>query len=326
MRTPILIAYSELLARVTYMNNKKMVRGIVSIVILIGLISSNTEASLLVNVGVSIGDVFEYKYTEVQLQLKHNGTTYVNYQGEDIVGKTINVTVDDFNETVGSGFIGFYYERVKFNQTERFDNIERETSTYLDHWLDLYLSVELSFNSSVVSFNPEYYSFHPPDPDAIYNYTTMIGLPIYASTNISFYEDLNENGLPENEYPYFSKTEPIKNSREEQISFLDNILKVNVTNEETFNGVTSTEENWSIHGLSRYDVTIDAKLGLVKAFMYSISYEVVVGLEHTEVVIKIAFEKIMGDSSTIDFSLSVPILMLTSIIAFSVLKRRTKKK
>ncbi|MHA1591153.1 MAG: hypothetical protein ACTSUP_01450, partial [Candidatus Heimdallarchaeaceae archaeon] len=138
-------------------------------------------------------------------------------------------------------------------------------------------------------------------------------------------EDLNENGLPENEYPFLSKTETIKNSREEQMTFLDNILKINVTNEKSFDGVTSAEENWSIHGLSRYDVTIDVELGLVNAFMYSINYEASVGLEHTEVVTKVAFEKIIDESSTIDFSISVPILLITSLIAFTVLKRRTKK-
>lgn len=307
------------------MHNKKFIRGIVSIVILFSLISSNTEASLLVNVGVSIGDVFDYKYTEVHLQLKHNGTTYVNYQGEDIVGKTINVTVDDYNETVESGFIGFYYEKVKFNQTERFDDIERETYTYLDQWFDFYFMIEIAFNSTVMNFDPEDYDFHPPNPDVIYNYTSLSGMPIFASTNTSFYADLNENGLPETEYPYFSKSNPIKNSKVTHITFQDNIFVVNVTNEDTLSGVTAAEENWSIHGLSKYEITVDTEQGLVNAFKYSINYEAAVGLEHTEVVTTIAFEKISDKTYSIDFSLSIPILLLTSFIAFSILKRRKKK-
>ncbi len=311
---------------VTVMYNKKLIRGIVSTLILLSLITSNTEASLLVNVGVSIGDVFDYKYTEVHFQMKHNGTTYVDYQGEDIVGKTINVTVDDYDIATESGFIGFYYDRVKFNQTERFDEEERETQTYLDQWFDFYFLTEMSYNSTAINFDPEEYEFHPPNPDAIYNYTSLIGMPIFATTNTSFYQDLNDNGLPETEYPYLSKSEPIKSTKTNQVSFEDNIFAVNVTNEDTISGVTVAEENWSIHGLLRYDVTVDAELGLVNAFKYSINYEASVGLDHTEIVTIIAFAKIVENTYSIDFSLSAPLLLITSLIAFTVLKRRTKKK
>ncbi|MHA1466424.1 MAG: hypothetical protein ACTSQ2_15140, partial [Candidatus Heimdallarchaeaceae archaeon] len=68
------------------MSNKKLIRWIVSILFITVLISGSAESSLLSNVGVNIGDSFEYKFNQIQLSLSHNGTTYVNYQGTDIVG------------------------------------------------------------------------------------------------------------------------------------------------------------------------------------------------------------------------------------------------
>ncbi|MBY9000480.1 MAG: hypothetical protein KGD64_06165, partial [Candidatus Heimdallarchaeota archaeon] len=128
------------------MKNNKLIQGIVSVLLIATIISSNTEASLLSNVGVNIGDSFEYKYDQVQLSLSLNGTMYVNYLGADIVGKTINITVDDFYETVDQSFLGFNYDRVEFNQTEKFDSITVETHSYLDYWFDIYRYFELGFN------------------------------------------------------------------------------------------------------------------------------------------------------------------------------------
>ncbi len=311
------------------MSNKKLSRGIVSILFITVLISGNTEASLLSNVGVNIGDSFEYKYNQIQLSLSHNGTTYVNYQGADIVGETINITVDDFYETVGQSFIGFNYDRVEFNQTERFESITNETHSFLDYWFDMYRYVELAFNSTTVGFDPEDYEFHPPNEEAIYDYNIVIGVPIFATTNISFYEDINENGFPEVGDSCLMKdrgkeeiTEEIKYSRIEHISFLENILNVNITNEDTLSGVTIAEEDWSIHSLTRYDLSINAEQGLVKKFLYEYSYEVVLGSQHTEMKTIVSFEQLPIEIVSEDVSLAIPLLVLSSVLVVYVLRRR----
>ncbi|MHA1346346.1 MAG: hypothetical protein ACTSO3_08135 [Candidatus Heimdallarchaeaceae archaeon] len=311
------------------MSNKKLIRGIASILFIIVLISANTEASLLSNVGVNIGDSFEYKYNQIQLSLSHNGTTYVNYQGADIVGKTINITVDDFYETVDQSFIGFNYDRVEFNQTERFESMTNETHSYLDYWFDMYRIVELAFNSTIVNFDPEDYEFHPPNEEAVYDYNIVIGLPIFATTNISFYEDINENGFPEAGDSYSIKergkeeiTEEIKHSRVEQISFLENILNVNITNEDSLSGVTIAEEDWSIHCLTRYDLSINAEQGLVKKFLYEYSFDVALGSQHTESKTILSFEQLPIEVLSEDFSLAIPLLILSSVLVLIVLRRR----
>ncbi|MCG3222969.1 MAG: hypothetical protein H7647_00775 [Candidatus Heimdallarchaeota archaeon] len=311
------------------MNNKRMVRGIVSIVILISLISSNTEAALLSNVEVNIGDVFEYKYNQVQLFLRHNGTIYVNYLGADVVGKTINITVDDFYETTDQSFIGFNYDRIEFNQTERFDNITKESHTFLDYWFDTYRFVELAFNATTASFNPENYEVHPPDENAVYDYNMLIGMPIFATTNLTYYEDIEENGFPEVGDIYLLKNrdkgevkENLKYSREEQITFQENILKVNVTNEDTLSGITTTEEDWSVHSLTRYELTVDAEQGLVKKLLFEHSYEIAVGEQDTEVVTIVSFEQLVPENFTIDFSLTIPLLIASSVLFVYVLRRR----
>ena len=321
--------YSELLVKVTNMNNKRMVRGIVSIVILISLISSNTEASLLSNVGVNIGDVFEYKFDQVQLFLRHNGTTYVNYQGADVVRKTINITVDDFYETTDQSFIGFNYDRIEFNQTERFDNITKETNTFLDHWFEMYRYLELAFNSTTASFDPENYEFHPPSDEAIYDYNLLIGVPIFANTNITYYEGIEENGFPEVGDIYLLKnrdmedvSEELKYSREEYITFQENIFDANVTNEDTISGVTIAEEDWSVHSLTRYDLSVDVEKGLVKRFLYEYSCEMSIGAQYTEVTTIVSFEQLVSESFTIDFNLTIPLLILSSVLFVYVLRRR----
>jgi len=311
------------------MSNKKFIRVIVSVLFITALISSNTEASLLSNVGVNIGDVFEYKFNQVQLFLRHNGTIYVNYQGADVVGKTINITVDDFYETIDQSFMGFNYDRIEFNQTDRFDNITKESHTYLDHWFEMYRYMELAFNSTTLNFDPENYEFHPPNEETIYDYDIVIGVPIFATTNITFYEDIEENGFPEVGDIYLLKnrdmedvSEELKYSREEYISFHDNIFNANVTNEDTISGVTIAEEDWSVHSLTRYDLSVDAEKGLVKKFLYEYSCEVSIGAQYTEMKTLVSFEELASENFAIDFSLTIPLLVLSSVLVIFVLRRR----
>ena len=313
------------------MNTRKIFHGIVSILLAVTIISNNTEAALLSNVGVKIGDSFEYKYTELELTHSHNGTSYVNYLGADIVGKTINITVDDFYETVDESFLGFNYDRIQFNQTEKFDSNTNETHSFLDYWFDIYRYTELAFNTTSVNFDPEEYEFHPPSENAIYDYNIAIGISIFATTNVSFYENIEENGIPETGDSYVmmcrekdDTSNELTYSKEEQIAFVDNILTINVTNEDTQSGITVAEEDWSIHSITRYDLSINTTQGLVTRLLYEYSYEIVMGPQHSEMKTLVAFEEILPESTPTptNTSLTIPLIALTSALVIAVLRRR----
>ena len=285
-------------------------------------------------VEVEVGDSFKYVISKIYFWYEENNVVQAEETGEGVVDNQITVTVDAIFDSNDMYYLGLPYETTVLNVSESIGEQDFQAQTALDMWYSTFISIEFLYAMLVLGFNPEDPSglvINIPDTT---NYSFIMGLPIFASSNATFYEtvvaQVNSTTIfnlavddSRDEDPTLN---PVLPSKIVEVSYIDGIFKLNVTNQNYFEGVTLTEISWNIQGSSNYYVNIDTNKGLVNSLIYEISYKINMGGVKTALHMKIAIEKSStGRTFTIGLTFLEPLLAVLGLTTFWVIARRKKK-
>ena len=298
------------------------------------MISGTTQAAISPYVGVSIGDEFKYEVTIFHLKSELNSTVYINTNPFGMEGNKIDMNVTDIVEEEQTNFFGFTsVNNTKIKTTESFAGKSFESGTFLDEWYDAYIFFTTYFKTFQLSFDPETYEFKEPEPynDSTENYE---GLIVFASTNKSFYEQL------ESEISAPPTLTPIKNEVNEDDPFKlehelydvayweeKNEFYLNVSLYSSNSGTTSSEVGWDYNIGTEFIIHIDTANGLVKDIDYSMHHYVAVGDNNSLMKARQAFKRIVSEGGgtptiTLPYNLITPTLILLSIVTVFAFKKR----
>ena len=285
-------------------------------------------------VEVEVGDSFKYVISKIYFWLEENNVVQAEETGEGIVNNQITVTVDAIFDSNDMYYLGLPYETTVLNVTESIGEQVFQAQTALDMWYSTFISIEFLYAMLVLGFNPEVPSGITVNIPDTSNYSFIMGLPIFATSNTTFYEEVKTQV---NSTTTFSlavddsgSEDPTLNpelpNKIVEVSYIDGIFKLNVTNRDYFEGVTSAEISWNIQGYSKYYVDIDTNKGLVNSLIYEISYKINMGGLRTSLHMKIAVEKSSsGRTFTLGLTFLEPLLAVLGLTTFWVIVRRKKK-
>lgn len=296
------------------------------------MISGTTQAAISPYVGVVIGDEFEYEVTIFHLRQEVNNVVYVNMNPFGIEGNILKIKVNDIVEEEMMSFFGLYTEnQTKIETTESFSGKSFESGTFLDEWFETFFFLIFMYESTQLAFNPETYQFFEPEPfnDSVENYE---GLPIFASTNESFYQQLNAR-LFEN-----ATLVPIKNEVDHDTPFQlatesyevaywedKNEFFLNVSLYSSNTGTTTTDIGWDLNIGVNLVTHIDVANGLVKDLDYSMHQYVAVGTNSSLMKARQAFKKAGGGERptiTLDYNFLAPTLTIFGLVAIIVTRKK----
>lgn len=285
-------------------------------------------------VEVEVGDSFKYVISKIYFWYEENNVVQAEETGEGIVNNQITVTVDAIFDSNDMYNPGLPYETTVLNVTESIGEQDFQAQTVLDMWYSTFISIEFLYSMLVLGFNPE-------DPSGIVvnvpdtsNYSFIMGLPIFATSNTTFYEEVKVqvnstsifNLAADDSGSEDPTLNPVLPNKVVEVSYIDGIFKLNVTNQDYFEGVTLTEIAWNIHGNSKYYVDIDTNKGLVNSLLYELSYKINIGGVKTSLHMKIAIEKSSsGKTITLGLTFLEPLLAVLGLTTFWVIARRKKK-
>lgn len=285
-------------------------------------------------VEVEVGDSFNYVVSKVYFYLEENNMVVAEETGAGIVNNTINVEVNEIFDSSNILFLGLPYETTVFNVTETIGEQSFQALTPLDMWYSMFVSLEFLYAMMVDGFNP----YDPPGiiiefPDTS-TYDFMKGLPIFATSNTSFYEqleaDLNDVtslnlALDDSNYqnPIINPEIPIRLT---EVSYINGIFKLNVTNQGYFDEITTTEISWSVQGISNYFVEVDTNNGLVNEMFYGLNVKTIVDGYKTVVDMKVGIEKSdTGRTWTLGLTYLEPLLAVLGLTLVWVIVKKKKK-
>ena len=296
------------------------------------MISGTTQAAISQYVGVAIGDEYEYEVTIFHLKQEVDNIVYINVNPFGMEGNKIKIEVNDIVEEEMMSYFGFYTEnQTKIKTTESFAGKSFESGTFLDEWFETFFFLMFFFETLPQAFNPETYDFYIPEPynDSAANYE---GLPIFASTNESYYQQLNATS--------FEKTTlfPVKNEVERDIPFQfahesyemvywpdKNEFYLNVSLYSSETGTTSTDVGWDLNLGVDIVTHIDTVNGLVKDLDYAIHQYVAVGTNSSLMKARQAFKKVGGGDRptiTLDYNFLAPTLTILGLVAIIVTRKK----
>ena len=300
-----------------------------SILVLSLMVTYQTSAALSPYVGISVGDKFQYEFTQFEIYRYINGSLILDINGSNLIDNSINITINDISESNDAFFENLYGSSTEVNVTENFKRGSFMAKTLLDMWFFHYYETEIGFDSFITYFDPEEGingEITPPDTS---DYSNFAGLPVLATTNKSFYEAL------EQEVPDYSGTPPMPpdrllnekdrsftlNNRQTQASLQDGIFKMNVTNIDTRSGETSANESWSITGGTAFYTEINTIQGLVNILYWKIYYSTVIGETTDNLIYEIQIEN-LNQEITHNVSFQFYLGLITLILGLIVFRRR----
>ena len=296
------------------------------------MVAGTTQAVISPYVGVSIGDEFEYEVTIFHIKHEVNNTVYINKNPFGMEGNKVIISVDDIIEEEYMDFFGFVGDnRTKIITTESFAGKSFDSYSFLDEWFETFGFLTFYYEFFPLSFNPETYSFEEPEPynDSDDRYE---GLPIFASTNKSFYQQLNDTfsnplELPQMKYNLINGL-PIKLGFESyEVGYWEdrNEFYLNVSLYSSNTGTTSSEVGWDLNLGVTLEVHVDFAKGLVKDLDYSMHQYVAVGTSSALMKARQAFKIVGGDDKptfTLDSNLIAPTLTILGLVAIIVIRKK----
>ncbi|NPD87906.1 MAG: hypothetical protein HGN29_04235 [Asgard group archaeon] len=313
------------------MKRSKLLLGIISTLFIVIMISGTTQAVISPYVGVVIGEEFEYEITIFHIKQDLNNVNYININPFGMEGNKIKIKVADIVEEEQSSFLGIPMEnQTKIKTTESFAGKTFESESFLDDWFETFFFLTFYYETSPITFNPETYEFNEPKPfnDSDENYE---GLPVFASTNESYYQQLNAS---------FSEPAtfvPVKNEVERDSPFQlayesyevgywpdKNEFYLNVSLYSSNTGTTSTDIGWDLNIGVDIVTHIDIANGLVKDLDYSINEFIAVGTNSSLMKARQAFKKVGGGRPTItlDYNFIAPSLTMLGLVAIIVTRKK----
>jgi hypothetical protein len=320
------------LSLVKKMKRKEFLLGIVSVFFIVILTVGTTQATISPYVGVDIGDKVEYEVTIFHMRQEVNNTAYVNVNPFGMEGNKVEIKVNDITEEETGDFWGMItINKTKIVTTESFAGKSFESGSFLDDWFEAFSFFSWYFVQFPLMFIPEAYEFYVPEP---YNETeaNYEGLPVFASTNESFYQELNATlagGM---------SLLPVRNAVEKDtpIQFAHESYEVgywpdksefylNVSLYSSDTGTTSTDIGWDLNLGFEYVTHIDIANGLVKDLDYSMHQYIAVGSSSALMKARQAFKKVGGGDRptiTLDYNFVAPTLTILGLVAIIVARKK----
>jgi len=307
---------------------KKLIYCGFLIISLVLLTSTIARASSLQDVGVKVGDTFKYKITDGHILTKFNETIYIDDTNLNIEGKKVDIEITSIQEFLSELFSGIFPEEIMVNVTETVEGETYEGYTLVDEWYLMFSIILISYTSVTQFFDPEGYEFHPPEPSTT-EVEEFLMLPIFATSNTSFYEELVEQEGITTAPLLPKKGTPTKMVQDQiQITF-DGVSKftLNATMDETVSGVINIDVEWSSYAMLEFYVFVDTQKGILKDYYLNFKNVILVGGNKTINEITYGFEEeSSGKTFTIDYSAILPIYICTGVLAvFIILKKKRSK-
>ena len=311
---------------------KGMVKTSLLVCLMIVILSTSAIADPLSSVGVQEGDEVTYKFGKTYFEAKENDVTYLDESDFNLEDKKVKVRIDSlfvvYNDwmLIGETF-GDYI--VAVNTTETFEGSQYESKTYVDYWYSLFYLLRVGYEAQVKYFDPYYYEFDPPDPmnESLPPYTAF-QMPIFASTNVSFYEGIEQQW---SQTLIEEKNENLNNNIKLMSEFLEvaywedkNEFYLNTSYHAYRTNDTETPTPWEIDGKFNYVVHVDTLEGLVKDLQFSFGYNLKLGSNQTfiEIVYEIKKDRI---GNTIQLNAPWLEVLIISIGMVFVLRLKKKK-
>ncbi len=302
-----------------------------TIVVFILLTNTVSRAGSLQYVGVKVGDTFKYKITDGHILTKFNDTVYLNDSDLNIQGKKVDIRITAIGEILLESFFGYPMEEIIVNVTETIDGEEYEGYTLLDEWYQMFSVIFLSYIGITLSFDPEYYEFHPPDSSTT-DVEEFLMLPIFATTNSSFYQELVDQGgistaplQPQGGAPSKMVLEGIQITFDGESKFT-----LNATMEDSTSGTINVDVEWNTSAILEFYVFIDTQNGVVKEFYLNFENDIIIGPNTTinEITYGFKEEKTSGNGNTftLDYSLMLSIYVSASLLVVFVIVKRKRNK
>ncbi|MCG3220222.1 MAG: hypothetical protein H7641_02480 [Candidatus Heimdallarchaeota archaeon] len=314
------------------MKRREFLLSIISTLFIVIMMSGTTQAAISPYVGVVIGDEFEYEVTIFHIRQDVNNVNYININPFGMEGNKIKIQVADIVEEETGDFFGLIYvNKTKIKTIEAFAGKSFESGTFLDEWFETFSFLLMYFDFFPSAFIPETYEFYEPEPfnDSAENYE---GLPIFASTNASFYQQLNST---------FSESAllvPVKNEVERDTPFQLahetyevgywpelNEFYLNVSLYSSNTGTTTSDIGWDLNIGTDIVAHIDTANGLVKDLDYSMHLYIAVGTNSSLMKARQAFQKVEGverPTITLDYNFIAPTLTILGLVAIIVSRKK----
>jgi hypothetical protein len=309
------------------MKKKALNLGLV-IIIFILLTNTVSKANSLQYVGVEIGDKFKYKITYGHILTKFNETIYLDDTDLNIQGKKVDIRITAIDEYLLESFLGLFVEEIMINVTETVDGVEYEGYTLLDEWHMMFQVILNSYLYNTVAFDPENYEFHPPDTSATDDEEFLL-LPIFATTNTSFYQEMLDHGgistaplQPQEGLPSIMVLEGIQITFDGESKFT-----LNATMEDTVSGTIDVDVEWSSYAILEFYVFIDTQRGIIKEFYLNFKNDIIIGANTTINEINYGYKEEIsgsGNTFTLDNSTMLPIYISVSLIVIFVIVKRKR--
>ena len=315
------------------MKRREFLLSIISTLFIVIMISGTTQAAISPYVGVAIGDEFEYEVTIFHLRQEVNNVVHINMNPFGMEGNKVNIQVNDIVEEEMMSYFGLVTEnQTKIETTESFSGKSFESGTFLDEWFETFFFLTFIYETYQLTFNPEIYQFIEPEPfnDSDENYE---GLPIFASTNESFYQQLNAT-ISESD-----ASVPVKNEVDQDTPFQlahesyevaywedKNEFFLNVSLYSSNSGTTTTDIGWDLNIGVDIVTHIDVANGLVKDLDYALHQYVAVGTNSSLMKARQAFKKVGGGDRptiTLDYNFLAPTLTILGLVAIIVTRKKT---
>jgi len=265
------------------MNRRDLILGVVSIFFITVMISSTTQAVSTTYIGVSVGDEVEYEVTIFHLRSELNNVVYINKNPFEMEGQKVKIKINEITEEEVGDFFGFLLvNKTKFVTTESFAGKSFESYSYLDEWFETFQFLTFYYEMMLMGFNPETYLFEEPEDynDSADRYE---GLPVFASTNESFYQELeNTISAPSPMFQTRSAVDehsPIQFEQEfYEVAYWEdrNEFFLNVSLYSSNSGTTTTDLAWDLNLGVKIVTHIDTSNGLVKDLDFSMQQYVAV--------------------------------------------------
>jgi hypothetical protein len=312
------------------MNKRDLILGVAGILFILVMLTGTTQAAISPYVGVSIGDEVEYEVTIFHIRQELNNIVYINKNPFDMEGNIVKIKINDITEEETGDFFGLLWvNKTKFITTESFGGKSFESYSYLDDWFETFSFLTFYYEMMLMGFNPDTFEFDEPESfnDSAENYD---GLPVFASTNESFYQELeNEiigpsiitNKEAEDENPPFQFEQEFR-----EVAYWEdrNEFFLNVSLYTSTSGSTSTGKAWDLNLGVDIVTHIDTANGFVKDLDYAMHQYVAIDTNSSLMKARQAFKKTGGGRPTItlDYNFIAPSLTILGVVATIIIRKK----
>ena len=293
------------------MIKKRLVAYSASFLLVMLLLNTSTSSAIIELVEVEVGDTFEYKLTTAHIYFENNDVIYADDDMMGYAGREVEIEITGISEGLDGTSFGFIGNGIMFNTTETVGSDVYYVHSFLDDWYMSLLSASMLYALYVDLFDPTSYVVYPPLDDAM----EYKGLPIFASLNTSFYNQILNEGIPGATVSFNAEKGNFTIALEPMEGFREGID-------------TSSLLPWNTTAKLKYYVNIDTEAGTVNDLKYSLETENYIGTNHTKIKVAYGFENLFADVDTNTFILDIPLIetLVASICLVTVISIWRRKK